>query len=84
MDGYHLTERRKIIGDLENTGQINIIILNTKKNIFQSKCDGTLPIIHQVKSNVQQCYLHDRYKAIINNKEHLFGKKWSLFPKIVQ
>ena len=34
MEEYHLTERRKIIGDLENTDQINIIILNTQKNYF--------------------------------------------------
>ena len=34
MNDYHLTDRRKIIGDLENTSQINIIILNTKKNNF--------------------------------------------------
>ena len=33
MNDYHLTDRRKIIGDLENTSQINII-LNTKKNNF--------------------------------------------------
>ena len=79
---YHLTERRKIIGDLENSGQINIIILNTKKTIFQSKRDGTQPTIHQVKSNVQQCYLYDKYKAIINDKEYIFGKKWSLFQRL--
>ena len=58
----------KIIGDLENTSQINIIILNTKKTIFQSKCDGSLPTILQIKHNVKQCYLHDRYKSIIHNK----------------
>ena len=34
MEEYYLTERRKIIGDLENTSQINIIFLNTKKNYF--------------------------------------------------
>ena len=84
MKDYHLTDRRKIIGDLENTSQINIIILNTKKTIFQSRCDGSLPTILQVKYNVKQCYLHDRYKSIIHNKEYLFGKKWSLFSNTLQ
>ena len=84
MEGYHLTDRRKIIGDLENSGQINIIILNTKKTIFLSKCDGTVPTIYNVKHNVQQFFLHERYKAIINNKEHSFRKKWSLFTNIIQ
>ena len=31
MANYSLTNDRKILGDLENSGQINIIILNTKK-----------------------------------------------------
>ena len=84
MKDYHLTDRRKIIGDLENTSQINIIIINTKKTIFQSRCDGSLPTILQVKYNVKQCYLHDRYKSIIHNKDYLFGKKWSLFSNTLQ
>ena len=33
MERYCLTDRRKILGDLENSGQINII-LNTKKKHF--------------------------------------------------
>ena len=82
MTSYHLTERRKIIDDLENSGQINIIILNTKKTIFQSKCDGGEPTSHRVKANVEQGYLHDEYKFTINDKEYLFGKKWSIFQRL--
>ena len=82
MTDYHLTERRKIIGDLKNSCQINIIILNTKKTIFQSKRDGGEPTLYQVKANVKQCNLHDEYKFTIDNKEYLFGKKWSSFQKI--
>ena len=67
MTDYHLTDRRKIIGDLENSGQINIIILNTKKTIFQSKLDGGEPTLYEVKANVKQCYLHDEYKFTIND-----------------
>ena len=80
MTSYHLTERRKIIGDLENSGQINILILNTKKTIFQSKCDdGGEPTLHQVKANVKQCYLHDEYKLTINDKEYLVVKNGLYF-----
>ena len=49
MDGYHLTERRKIIGDLENTGQINIIILNTKKNF---KVSVRVPSLQYIRLNI--------------------------------
>ena len=34
MANYSLTNDRKILGDLENSGQINIIILNAKKTSF--------------------------------------------------
>ena len=33
MENYHLTDRRKILGDLENPSIINMMILNTKKVI---------------------------------------------------
>ena len=73
MVDYHLTDRRKILGDLENSGQININILNTKKTIFQSELDGKAPALHQVKPNVKQSFLHDEYKFTINANEYLFG-----------
>ena len=81
MESYHLTDRRKILGDLENTGQINIIILNTKKAIFQSKLEEKLPSLHMVKSNVRQSFLHDEYKSIVDNKQFFFNKKWSLLVR---
>ena len=34
MVDYYVTNRKKIIGDLVKSGQINIIILNTKKTFF--------------------------------------------------
>ena len=81
MTDYHLTDRRKMIGDLKDSGQINIIILNTKMTIFQSKLDDSGPSLYEVKASVKQCYLHDGYKFTINDKEYLLGKKWSLFQK---
>ena len=81
MERYCLTDRRKILGDLENTGQINIIILNTKKTIFQCKLEEKLPTLHMVKANVRQSFLHDEYKSIVDNKQFFFNKKWSLLVR---
>ena len=67
-----------ILGDLENSGQINIIILNTKKTIFLSKLDGVPPL-----PRVKQSYMHDEYKYTINNKEHIF-EKMVFIKKILQ
>ena len=39
MCDYILTDRREIIGDLENNPSINIIILNSKKILYRAKLD---------------------------------------------
>ena len=78
MDNYCLTNNKKILGDLVNSGQINIIILKTKKTIFLSKLEERYPSLLRIKAYVKQCYMHDEYKYTTNNKEHIFVKKWSL------
>ena len=75
---YILTDRRKILGDLENNATINIIILNTKKVIYLSKLDNKKPRLLQVQLNVKKVYNHDLYKLLINNKQIIFERKWSL------
>ena len=71
---YNLTDRRKILGDLENNATINIIILNTKKVLYLCKLDKREPQLLQVQLNVKKVYNHDLYKFSINNKQILFEK----------
>ena len=78
MIDYHLTDRKKILGDLENSSQINIIILIAKKTIYQSKLDCRPPTLLQVQVNLKQVFNHDYYNSIIKDKRHLFERKWSL------
>ena len=78
MVDYHLTDRKKILGDLENSSQVNIILLNVKKTIYQAKLDCKPPSLSQVQANLKQVYNHEYYKCIINDREHLFERKWSL------
>ena len=79
MENYCLTNNRKILADLESSGQIDILILNTNKTIFLSKLEERKPTLHCVKAYVRLSFLHDEYKYIINNRENIFVKKWSLF-----
>ena len=78
MIDYHLTDRKKIIGDLENPSQINIILLNVKKTIYQSKLDNRSPNLLQVQLNLRTVFNHDYYKSIINDRKLIFERKWSL------
>ena len=78
MVDYHLTDRKTILGGLENTSQINLILLNVKKTIYQSKLDCRAPTLLPVQYNLKQVFKHENYNSIINDKEHLFERKWSL------
>ena len=81
---YILTDRRKILGDLENNTSINIIILNTKKVLYLCKLEKRKPLLLQVQLNVKKVYKHDLYKLTINNKQVLFERKWSLLLDFFQ
>ena len=78
MVNYNLSDRRKILGDLENQSVVNIIILNTKKIIYLSKLEGKTPSLIWVQASIKSCYDHEKYKGLINNKIAFFEKKWSL------
>ena len=78
MVDYHLTDRKKILGDLENSWQINIILLNVKKAIYKAKLDCKKPTLLHVQLNLRQVYKHEYYKSIINDKQVLFERNWSL------
>ena len=78
MVDYHLTDRKKILSDLENSWQINIILLNVKKTIYKAKLDCKKPTLLHVQLNLRQVYKHEYYKSIINDKQVLFERNWSL------
>ena len=54
MQDYHLSDRKRILGDLENSGWINIIILNTTKVSYLSKLEGTLSSTQRVQSSTNK------------------------------
>ena len=74
---YSLSNRRKIVGGKQ---LFNIIILATK-NIYNSKVDGNVPSIYQVKNCVKQMFYHEKYMARIRGKTGNFENKWSLLIK---
>ena len=70
-----LTDRRKILGDLENNATINIIILNTKKVIYLCKLVNKKPHLLQVQLNVKKVYNRDLYKLLKDNST--MNKTWA-------
>ena len=83
MENYHLTDRRKILGDLENANLINIIILNTKKVIYLAKLEGKPPSLTWVQASNKAIFEHEQYKGLTNNYITSFEKKWSLLPRFL-
>ena len=83
MENYHLTDRRKILGDLENANLINIIILNTKKVIYLAKLEGKPPSLTWVQASIKAIFEHEQYKGLTNNNITSFEKKWSLLLRFL-
>ena len=53
MSDYNLTDRKIIVGDLENALAINSIILSTKKVIYN---------IQYVKNEIKNFYFQEKYR----------------------
>ena len=66
----------KTISEAGTKDDVNSIILNTRKTIFQAKIDSKSSSLSHLKANVKQVFVHDRYKH--NHKTYIFEKLWSL------
>ena len=58
---YAIDEQTIILGELHKSYWINMVILITKKVIFNAKMDGKLPTIFSVKYNTKFVYNHKNF-----------------------
>ena len=66
----------------DNFYPINTIILVTKAYIF-SKSRKALPLdISDLKNNIRQVYDEQQYMALIDEKQEIFVKTWTVFKNI--
>ena len=75
---YTIDEQTVIFGDLQKSYWIIVVILITKKAIFNAKIDGKIPKLFSVKNNTISVYKHDLLKFRLMQKEDLFKKRWGM------
>ena len=78
---YTLTEELKILGELDKAYWINIIILNTKKAIFLSKLQNSIPSLFKVKLFTKNMYDYEELKYTLQDKVNIFDKKWGMLTE---
>ena len=76
--GYKLTERKKILGDLENGPIQTTILLLTKKVIYDSFKKGVIPSLAHIKNETKNFYYLEKYSFYLMHKSHIFDKRWHL------
>ena len=72
---YTLTDELKILGELDKAYWINMIILNTKKTIFLSKLQNSIPSLFKVKLFTKNMYDYEELKYTLQDKVMVFEKK---------
>ena len=82
--GYHLSEEKIIMGELEKSVCINTIILLTKKVIYNAMKEVKHPHILAVKNETKNFYFQEKYRLCIKGKRHIFERKYSLLFNIYE
>ena len=78
---YTLTDKVKILGGVDKAYWINIIILNTKKAIFLSKLQNSIPSLFKVKLSTKNLYDYEELKYTLLDKVNIFEKKLGMLTE---
>ena len=74
MENYHFSNRRIVLGDLENALAINTILLLTKKDIYNSMKKEQRPTLLSIKHDTKNFYFQEKYRYYIKGKGKMFDK----------
>ena len=75
---YIINEERIILGELKKSHWLNSIILITKKIIFTSKLNLTIPSILCIKAEVKNMFEYEKLKFILIDRHDLLEKRWGM------
>ena len=75
---YTIDEQKNILGECQKSYWINIVILITKKVIFNAKLNGKVPNLFSVKYHTRILYNHEELKFRLIQKNDLFQRRWGM------
>ena len=78
LANYTIDEQKIILGEYQKSYWINIVILMTKKVIFNAKLDCKKPRLFSVKYGIKIVYKHEQLKARLSHRNTLFEKRWGI------
>ena len=75
---YVINEEIIILGELKKSHWLNSIILLTKKIIFTSKLNLTIPTMFCIKAEVKSLFEYEKLKFILLDRYDLLEKRWGM------
>ena len=78
LKDYKIDEQKIILGVNEKSYWVNMVLLITKKVIFNAKIAGKVPNIFSVKYNLKTTYTNELLKSKLTHKEYIFEKRWGI------
>ena len=73
-----IDEQTIILGESQKSYWINVVILITKKVIFNAKLNGKVPNLFSVKYQTKTLYNHEELKFSLIHKNDFFQKRWGM------
>ena len=75
---------KEILGENEKSYWVNMVLLITKKVIFNAKVAGKIPNLFSVKYNLQTIYTNELLKSKLTQKEYIFEKRWGIMMDYIK
>ena len=82
--GYKLTERKIILGYLENGQITTTLILLSKKVIYDSFKRDKIPSLAHVQNETKKIFYLEKYSFYLKHKSHIFKKTMEITQYLLQ
>ena len=79
IDGYIMSDEKKILGDLHCSCWVNAIILNIQKCIFIAKIREIRPTLLHIKASVRNIHNYEKFSFQMKDKENIFTQRWGIY-----
>ena len=84
LANYTIDEQKIILGEYQKSYWINVVLLMTKKVIFNAKLDGKKPRLFSVKYGTKIVYKHEQLKSRLLHKNTQFEQRWGILSDYLE
>ena len=84
LANYVIDEQKIVLGEYQRSYWINIVLLMTKKVIFNAKLDCKKPRLFSVKYGINIVYKHEQLKSRLLHRNVQFEKRWGILKDYLE